>query len=213
MDEQQVETSVAAATDAIVELHHYIADPLSREKLYNILRSYVRNAHLVSATEVDDEAYELLQNVVVRAIEIADKYRGTCITPWLLSIAANLIKQKKKSQAIRQEKVVQLKDLHKQNYPMLSEEEFFELFTTQIAAINAQEAGLRQDLKEAIASLSDGDRLILNYYIHYGYDHNEIARLLGIKPGAARTRYSRAVSHLRKSLMAYDENTGGESNA
>ncbi len=93
---------------------------------------------------------------------------------------------------------------------MLSDEEFFELFTAQIAAMNAQEAHLLQDLKEAITSLSENDQLILTYYIHYGYDHNEIARLLGIKPGAARTRYSRAVSQLRKSLMV---NKGGESDA
>jgi RNA polymerase sigma factor (sigma-70 family) len=213
MDEQQADTSVVTAADAIVELHHYLEDSLSREKLYNILRSYVRKAQLVPLAEIDDEAYELLQNVVVRAIEIADKYRGTGIASWLLSIATNLIRQKKKSQAIRREKVVQIGDLHRQNYPMLSDEEFFELFTAEIAAMNAQETHLRQDLKEAITSLSEDNQLLLNYYIHYGYDHNEIARLLGIKPGAARTRYSRAVSQLRASLMAYNENKGGERDA
>src|SRR5262249_34773351 len=129
---------------------------------------------------------------------------------WLLRIAINLIRQKKKSQAIHQEKVVQLRDLHSYSYPMLSDEEFFELFTAQIAAVNVQETQLRQDLKEAITSLPEDDQLILTYYTHYGYDHNEIARLLGIKPGATRTRYSRAVSQLRKSLMA---NKGGESDA
>src|ERR1700730_15065416 len=206
MDAQQADTSVVTAADAIVELHHYLEDSLSREKLYNILRSYVRKAQLVPLGEIDDEAYELQQNVVVRAIEIADKCRGTGIAPWLLSIATNLIRQKKKSQAIRREKVVQLGDLHRQNYPMLSDEEFFELFTAEIAAMNAQETHLRQDLKEAITSLSEDDQLLLNYYIHYGYDHNEIARLLGIKPGAARTRYSRAVVQLRMNLMAYNEN-------
>jgi RNA polymerase sigma factor (sigma-70 family) len=210
MDEQQADTSVITAADTIVELHRYLEDSLSREKLCGILRSYIRKAQFISPAEVDDEACELLQDVVRRAIEIAHKYHGTGITSWLLSIAINLIRQKKKSQAIHQEKVVPLRDLHRHSYPMLSDEEFFELFTTQIAAMNAQEARLRQELKEAITSLSEDDQLILTYYIHYGYDHNEIARLLGIKPGAARTRYSRAVSQLRKSLMA---NKGGESDA
>jgi RNA polymerase sigma factor (sigma-70 family) len=213
MDEQQANTSVVTAADTIVELHRYLEDSHSRETLYGILRSYVRKAQLVSPAEVDDEAYELLQNVVLRAIEIADKYRGTGITSWLLRIAINLIRQKKKSQAVHQEKVVQLRDLHKHDYPMLSDEEFFELFTAQIAATNAREVQLRQDLKEAITSLSEDDQLILNYYNHYGYDHNEIARHLGIKPGAARTRYSRAVSQLRKSLMVNNENRRGESDA
>jgi len=210
MDEKQADISVVTAADTIVELRRYLEDSLSREKLYRILRWYIRKAQFVSPAEVDDEAYELLQNVVLRAMEIAHKYHGTGITSWLLSIANNLIRQKKKSQAIHQEKVVQLRDLHSHSYPMLSDEEFFELFTAQIAAVNVQEVQLRQDLKEAITSLSEDDQLILNYYVHYGYDHNEIARLLGIKPGAARTRYSRAVSHLRKSLMV---NKGGESDA
>ena len=213
MDEQQADASVVTAAHTIVELHRYLENQFLREKLYGVLRSYVRRAQLVPPTEVDDEAYELLHNVVVRAMEIADKYHGTGITSWLLSIAINLIKQKKKSLAIRQEKVVPLADLHRQNYPMLSDEEFFELFTAEIAATNAQETQLRQDLKEAIASLSEDDQYILNYYIHYGYNHNQIAHLLSIKPGTARTRYSRAVSQLRKSLMAYNENKGGERDA
>jgi RNA polymerase sigma factor (sigma-70 family) len=213
MDEQRVDTFVATAASTIVELHRYLEDQHSREKLYNILRSYVKKAQLVPPTEVDDETHELLHNVVVRAMEIADKYHGTGITSWLLSIAINLNRQKRKSEANHREKVVPLRDLHRQEYSMLSEEEFFELFTTQIAAMNTQEAQLRQDLKEAIASLSEENQHILNYYIQYGYDHNEIARLLGIKPGAARTRYSRAVSQLRKSLMACNENGEGERDA
>jgi RNA polymerase sigma factor (sigma-70 family) len=213
MDEQQADASVATAADTIVALHRYLEDQRSRENLYGVLRSYVRNAHIVSPTEVDDEAYELLHNVVIRAMEIADKYHGTGITSWLLRIATNLIMQKKKSLAIRSGKVVQLGDLHKQNYPMLSEEEFFELFTAEVAAMNTQETQLRQDLKEAITSLSEDDQRILNHYIHYGHNHNEIARLLGIRPGAARARYSRAVIQLRKSLMANNEIRGGENDA
>jgi RNA polymerase sigma factor (sigma-70 family) len=213
MDEQQADTSVVTDSGTILELHRYLEDALSREKLYGILRSYVKQSHLAPLTEVDDEASELLQNVVVRAIEIADKYHGTGITSRLLSIAIKLIQQKKKSQAIRQKKVVQLGDLHKQQYPLLSEEEFFELFTAEITAINMQETHLLQELKESIMSLSEDNQLLLNYYVHYGYDHNEIARLLGIKPGAARTRYSRAVSQLRTILMARNENKGGEYDA
>lgn len=213
MDEQQADTRVVIAADTIAELHHYLAQPFSIEKLYGILRGYVRNAQLVLPSEVDDEAYELLHNVVLRAMEIADKYHGTGMTSWLLSIAKNLIMQKKKSQGIRQQKVILLGDLHKQSYPMLSDEEFFELFTAQIAAENRQTVHLREDLREAIASLPQDDQLLLNYYIHYGYNHNEIAHLLGIKPGAARTRYSRAISRLRDSLMTHNENRGGESDA
>ena len=213
MDEQQANVPVVTAADTIAELHRYIEDPLSREKLYKRLCRYVRNAQIVPPAEVDDEAYELLQDVVLTAMKIADKYHGSGIASWLLSIAGNLLKQKKKKHATRRETVVQLRDLHRQDYPMLSDEEFFELFTAQIVAVNVREAELRQDLKEAITHLSESDQRILNYYIQYGFDHNEIACILGIKPGAARTRYSRAVNHLRDNLMASDAQKGGKSDA
>jgi hypothetical protein len=94
MDEQRADPRVTTAADTIEELHHYLADPPSLERLYGILRSYVRKDDVVPPESVDDEAFELLQNVVVKALEIADKYSGVGIRPWLLSIAKNLMKRR-----------------------------------------------------------------------------------------------------------------------
>jgi RNA polymerase sigma factor (sigma-70 family) len=202
------------ATDTIKELYRFLEDSLLNDRLRKTLCSYVKKLLPVSQAEIEGEAYELMHDVVVRAIEIADKYHGTGMMSWLLRIAINLIKQERKSRAIRRGRVVTLGDLHKQNYPTLSDEEFFEFFTARITMENARTGRLYQDLKEAIHSLSESDQAILNYYHNYGYNHNEIARILSIKPGAARTRYSRAISHLRDRLMACDEsNRGGESDA
>lgn len=214
MGDHPTKAPVVTATDTIKELHCFLENPLLSDKFRKILCSYVKTLLPAVQAEIEDEAYELMNDVVVRAIEIADKYHGTGMLPWLLRIAINLLKQKRKSQVVHREKVVSLGDLGKQNYPALSDEEFFELFTIQIATTNAQKSRLYQDLKEAISSLSESDQAILNYYVNYGYDHNEIAHILNIKPGAARTRYSRAISRLRDKLMACDENNrGGEGDA
>lgn len=213
MDEQRADPRVVAAADTVEELHRYLAEPLAIEGLYGIMRGYVRHANIVAPESVDDEAFELLQNVVVKALEIAGKYRGVGIRPWLLSIAQNLMKQKKESLIRHQQRVVLLGDMHQQAQTTLSEEEFFDLFTAQIAEERAQIADLREDLKAALACLSADDQNILNFYLHYGYDHNEIARILQIKPGAARTRYCRALGRLYNVWVSQDESRRGESNA
>jgi RNA polymerase sigma factor (sigma-70 family) len=213
MDEQRADPRVMTAADTVEELHRHLADPPSMERLYGILRAYVRNANIVAPESVDDEAFELLQNVVVKAFEIADKYSGAGVRSWLLSIAKNLIKQKKESQARHQQQIILLGDMHMQTHPTLSEEDFFDVFTAQIAEERAQIADLREDLKDALACLSADDQAILNFYIHYGFDHNEIARMLQIKPGAARTRYCRALGRLYKVWISQDESGRGENNA
>src|SRR6266700_3960831 len=179
MDEQRADPRVMTAADTVEELHRHLADPPSLERLYGILRAYVRKADVVAPESVDDEAFELLQNVVVKAFEIADKYRGVGVRPWLLSIAKNLMKQKMESQARHQQRVILL----------------------------------GEDLKDALACLSADDQTILNFYIHYGFDHNEIARILQIKPGAARTRYCRALGRLYNIWVSQDENRRGENDA
>jgi RNA polymerase sigma factor (sigma-70 family) len=213
MDEQSADPCVMTAADTVEELHRYLADAPSLRCLYGILRGYVRNANIVASGSVDDEAFELLQNVVVKAFEIADKYSGVGVRPWLLSIAKNLMKQKKESQVRHQQRVALLSDIHLQTHPALSEEDFFDVFTAQIAEERAQIADLREDLKDALARLPADDQAILNFYIHYGFDHNEIARMLQIKPGAARTRYCRALGRLYNVWVGQDENRRGENNA
>lgn len=213
MDEERADPPVMTATNGIEELHRYLANPSSLNQLYGILRGYVKKASIVAPENVNDEAYELLQNVVVKAFEIAEKYSGVGVRPWLLRIAQNLVKQKKESQGRQQQRVILLGDLHMQTQPTLSEEEFFDVFTAQIVEERAQIAELREDLKDALVCLSTDDQTILNLYMHYGFNHNEIAHMLQIKPGAARTRYCRALGRLYAVWVSQDENRRGENNA
>jgi len=212
MDEQRADPHVTTVPDTIAELRRFLADQSSMDGLYGILYGYVKKANIVALEKVQEEASELRQNVVLKALELADKYHGMGVRPWLLRIAKNLIMQKK-SQIQRHQCVMPVSEARPQTDPVLSDEECFDLFTTRIAEERTQIADLREDLKEALACLSSEDQHILNCYLHHGFDHNEIAHILHIKPGAARTRYHRAVSRLRGAWTIRAENRRGESDA
>ncbi len=55
-------------------------------------------------------------------------------------------------------------------------------------------------VKEAIMKLPDGYRQVLTLYLIEGYDHGEIADILGIQESGSKSQYSRARAKLREIL-------------
>ena len=60
----------------------------------------------------------------------------------------------------------------------------------------------QKELMELINNLPDGYRLIFNLYVIEGYQHDEIAAMLGIQPGTSRSQLVKARSMLQKQLLA-----------
>ena len=56
-------------------------------------------------------------------------------------------------------------------------------------------------VKMAITELPDGFRTVLSLYLLEGYDHKEIAEILGITESTSKTQYKRAKEKLKKSLL------------
>jgi RNA polymerase sigma factor (sigma-70 family) len=48
--------------------------------------------------------------------------------------------------------------------------------------------------------LPDGYRVVLSLYLFEGYDHREIAEILGISEGGSKSQFNRAKSKLRELL-------------
>ena len=57
-----------------------------------------------------------------------------------------------------------------------------------------------EQLKKAIQQLPDGYRVVLSLHLLEGYDHEEIAQILGISNGSSRSQYLRAKLKLRQML-------------
>lgn len=55
-------------------------------------------------------------------------------------------------------------------------------------------------VKNAIMMLPDGYRQVLTLYLIEGYDHSEIAEILGIQESGSKSQYSRARAKLRELL-------------
>lgn len=62
-------------------------------------------------------------------------------------------------------------------------------------------------VKKAIEQLPNGYRIVFNLYAIEGYDHKEIAEILGITEATSKSQYSRARKKLKDKLMK--ESTNG----
>lgn len=57
------------------------------------------------------------------------------------------------------------------------------------------------EIKAAMNKLSDGFRLVLSLYLFEGYDHEEIAEILGISSSTSRSQYNRGRNKLKQLLI------------
>jgi RNA polymerase sigma factor (sigma-70 family) len=212
MDKPRPDSRVATASLTAISLHHYFADEQNTQRLYGILHSYVLKAGIVQPTDEAerDATYELLQDVVLKALELANRADRTNVQPWLLNIASNLLKQKKEQMIRRNQHESAASDLYGSSH-LPSEEDFFEQFTAYICSDPGLDIEEKEQLSAALSSLSVDEQRILNLHIHDGFNHNEIAQQLGIKPIAARVRFSRALDRLREAWAILEDGKRGDS--
>ena len=55
-------------------------------------------------------------------------------------------------------------------------------------------------IQQAIGQLPDGYRVVFSLYAVEGYDHEEIAQILGVTEATSKSQYSRAKARLRETL-------------
>ena len=64
-----------------------------------------------------------------------------------------------------------------------------------------------KELMQLIMQLPDGYRIIFNLYVIEGYQHDEIAEMLGIQPGTSRSQLVKARNLLQKQITALQKIT------
>jgi RNA polymerase sigma-70 factor (ECF subfamily) len=167
--------------------------------LVNTLRGYLYRAGL-TAQPLDAAANELLNEVVVQALEHEERFQfGGQPRAWLLGIAANLIKRQQSEIARRERREPLVSDL----YPNadLGEDELFDW----IADTSAEELEMGDGAAVMLALVSPDDQHVLRLAILNDMNGDALAAALGITPGAARVRLHRALNRLRAAYVARKE--------
>lgn len=166
--------------------------------LLGTLRSYVQRMGLARGEQVPTVALEVLQDVVIEALDHADRFNATGQPmAWLLGIAMNVIKRKKVEFAKRSQRELSIALFCPSQQGIFSEEELFDQIAVHTLAGPEQELEANEQALSMLSLVSQEDQTILRLAFLYGFERDALAEKLGITSGAARTRLHRALSRLR----------------
>lgn len=130
------------------------------------------------------QAEELTQDAFVRAWAKLELFRGdAAFSSWLYRLALNVVFASQRSERRRRARVRTMGESSR------SQERVAE-----------PAPGTRIDLERAIRSLPAGARAVFVLHDIDGYDHNEIAELMGVAPGTSKAQLHRARRLLREAL-------------
>lgn len=134
----------------------------------------------------DFEAEDILQEAFVKIYHKLNtfKFEGS-FEGWIKRIVVNT--------ALNHYEKYQ-KDYKLDNIDTLDEEELGTEEAKDIDEVKPSE------LLNIVQNLPDGYRLVMNLYVLEDYSHKEIAQMLGISEGSARSQYSKARRHIKKVL-------------
>lgn len=128
------------------------------------------------------EAEDVMQEAFLNAFTKIDTYQGVVsFGAWLKKIVINRSLDHLKKRKVKFEEL---------NEKIPDEEPV----NIEISEIQMEK------LKDAIQQLPDGYRVVLSLYLLEGYDHEEIAQILGITNVSSRSQYMRAKLKLREML-------------
>ena len=152
-----------------------------RKAQFELYKLYAKAMYNVSLRIVKDEheAEDVLQEAFLDAFTRLEAFRGeTTFGLWLKQIVIN-----KSINQLRKRKA--------------------ELVSLDGIDLPDESAHIKEDLeyqineiKEAVAQLPDGYRVVLTLYLFEGYDHEEISNILKISENTSRSQYMRAKTKL-----------------
>ena len=163
-----------------------------QNKLLSVQRNLLNFAYTLTSNR--DDAYDLLQDTTLKALDSEDKYvENVNFKGWIFTIMRNLFINKYRKESRSVVVVDQSDDLYQLNF---SHDSGFE---TPEGAINAKE------IEAVIASFSDEYRQPFTLYIS-GYRYAEIAQRMKLPLGTVKSRIHQARIKLQALLadMRYD---------
>jgi RNA polymerase sigma-70 factor (ECF subfamily) len=180
-----------------------------RFALLRTLRHYALRAGLASNRNADEMAEELLNEVVFEAFRTPERLKPDVHPhPWLLGIAANLIKRKQVEIAKRERREPLMRDLLPEIEVALSDDELFDQLPVLTAGM-LDRLEVKHDIDDLLACVSRSDSELLQLAFFHDLNREALAKALNLSPSAARMRLHRALNRLRSALTEQREAGNG----
>jgi RNA polymerase sigma factor (sigma-70 family) len=158
-----------------------------RDAYYKIYKLYSRSMYNVGFRIVNntEEAEDVLQEAFISAFKNLDHYRGDAtFGAWLKRIVVN-----KAINYLKKKRMERFPEDEKWDVKDEAEADEFENFPFSV-----------EKVKNAIESLPDGYRTVLSLYLLEGYDHGEIAEIMGITESTSKSQFNRSKKKLKELL-------------
>lgn len=163
-----------------------------RKAQFEIYKLYYKAMYNTALRIVNSslEAEDIMQDAFLSAFSKITTYKGeVSFGAWLKKIVVN------KSLDFLKKRQIKFDEIN-ENEKFIDTDDF-----SSEKEIKAQV----QAIKQAITKLADGYRIVLSLYLLEGYDHNEIAEILGISASSSRSQFTRAKKKL-KSIIKVPRN-------
>jgi RNA polymerase sigma factor (sigma-70 family) len=152
-------------------------------KLYNLYSKAMYNTGY-RITGNEDDAADVLQESFISAFKNLDSYKGSAtFGSWLKKIVIN--------------KAINM--LNKRRMEPLPEEGNWDV--PQEEELELRDDETVEAVKRAIQQLPDGYRSVVSLYLVEGYDHQEIAEIMGITESTSKSQLNRGKGKLRELML------------
>lgn len=160
-----------------------------RQAQFELYQKYSKAMYNIALRMVgdSDEAQDVLQDAFVAAFRSIKQYNGTAtFGAWLKRIVIN------KCLDFLKKRKLDIVDVDTVMYKIETPEE--QVDDSVFYGVSAEM------VHHEIKKLPEGCRVVLNMYLLEGYDHSEIATVLGVSESTSKSQYSRAKRLLRERL-------------
>lgn len=190
--------------ESYTQLKLYITEEV--QTLRGTIRMYVVRARLAFGDDVPAVADDILNDVVLEALNHAHRFDpDRSPKAWLLGIATNLIRRRQVRQSTQNQREPLIRDLYPNTHHDFTEDDLFDQLSRN-SRHNPESRVESQDTVEQLLSLvSDVDQQVIRLAVLDELNGEALAKRLGISAGAARVRLHRALNRLRIARQARGE--------
>ncbi|MCU0393196.1 MAG: RNA polymerase sigma factor [Thermoflexibacter sp.] len=160
-----------------------------RKAQYEIYKLYAKAMYNICLRITGNslEAEDVLQEAFLIVFEKIESYRNeAAFGAWLKRIVINAALNQVRKRKLQFSEIEESDDYEDDSY--------------QEAGIAEETSYQAEQIRKAIAQLPDGFRIVFSLYLLEGYDHQEIAEIMGISVSTSKSQYNRAKKKLQEIL-------------